>query len=571
MAERGKVAGYFWFKVSIAFGVLLGLLLLAQTVYTYRLVSRDLVRKEAQNEADRTVASLARLTRGARDSATLTPAIEELIKDGPEKIAWMRILATDGNVIASAGSAKLAPKWTADGLRNAAGGRGQRQDLRATEAGDILLAVTPLRFGGFGRSGGGPPPGFGFDTGRGGPDFGRGGPQFDAGRARGGTGDGGRGVFPPGDQPIGVLPQQSAAAAPAQQPSNVPPQNDASRPGFPPAQAGGPSGQQGRGPGRGGPGGPYVETAIYLDGVSISFAPLLQNLIVGCSAAIALLVAVVVIGLRFRHYLQGKQYEEELALARRVQHDLFPTESVPTGNIEFAARFIPSRQVGGDLYDIFETDDGGVGMVLGDVSGKGLSAALLMGVVQGAVRTSSDAGLAEHHEHSAERLNHLLCMKTARERFVSLFWCYLNRDANHLSYINAGHLPALLVRERFGKPDVWRLEQGGGPVLGVVPGARYKQAEVDIEPGDLLVVFSDGISEAANAAGDEFGEEGIIESVMRNWKRPAAEVCDAVLADIGKFLDKEVPHDDQTLMVVRLEHVGAARDAAPLDRVSTRA
>jgi sigma-B regulation protein RsbU (phosphoserine phosphatase) len=197
-------------------------------------------------------------------------------------------------------------------------------------------------------------------------------------------------------------------------------------------------------------------------------------------------------------------------------------------------------------------------MLLGDVSGKGLSAALLMGVVQGAVRTSSDAGLAEHHEYAAERLNHLLCMKTARERFVSLFWCYLNQEGTRLSYINAGHLPALLVRERFGKPDVWRLEQGGGPVLGVLPGATYKQAEIEIKPGDILVVFSDGVSEATNAQGAEFGEEGIIESVKRVWEKSAGGICDGILADVGAFLGDEPPHDDQTLMVVRLENVAHA-------------
>jgi sigma-B regulation protein RsbU (phosphoserine phosphatase) len=185
-----------------------------------------------------------------------------------------------------------------------------------------------------------------------------------------------------------------------------------------------------------------------------------------------------------------------------------------------------------------------------------------MGVVQGAVRTSSDSDLAEHHEYSAERLNRLICVKTARERFVSLFWCYLNKDATLLSYINAGHLPALLVRERFGKPDVWRLEQGGGPVLGVLPAARYRRAEVAIEPGDVLIVFSDGISEAANAQGDEFGEDGIIASAKRHWQKPAADICDGILADIRTFLDKELPHDDQTLMVVRLEHVTSENGSA---------
>jgi Stage II sporulation protein E (SpoIIE) len=509
MASRAKVAGYFWVKVSIALGLILGFLLLAQTVGTYRYVSRSMVRQEAQNEADRRATSLARLTRtGARDAATITPFIEELIKEAPAKIAWMRVLNTDGNVIASGGNLSGAPQWTQETLRTATG-RGPRQDVRTTDSGEVLIGMSPLnRFGGFGRNG------------RGGPDQGRGG-----------------------------LPDNS------QQSESRPAPPFAVLPGLP--RNAGASGDPGRG--RGGPGpGPWVETAIYLDGVSVSFTPLLMPLSVGCTAAIALLAAVIIIGLRFPSYMSGKQYEEELVLARRVQHDLFPAEGVPTGNVEFAARFIPSRQVGGDLYDVFETDDGGVAMVLGDVSGKGLSAALLMGVVQGAVRTSSDAGLAEHHEYAAERLNHLLCMKTARERFVSLFWCYLNQEGTRLSYINAGHLPALLVRERFGKPDVWRLEQGGGAVLGVLPGARYKQAEIEIEPGDILVVFSDGVSEATNAQGAEFGEEGIIESVKRVWQEPAGGICDGILADVGAFLGDEPPHDDQTLMVVRLENVAHA-------------
>ncbi len=500
MAGGAKVAGYFWVKVSIGVGLILGLLLLAQTVGTYRYVSRSMVRQEAQNEADRRTQSMPRAMRlmNSRDPVSLGTAIEEQIKESPEKIAWMRILGTDGKVLASGGNLKNAPQWTAESLRTAAGGRGARPDVRPTEAGDVLINVSPLNR--FGRGPGGPP-------------------------------DNGNRDQPP--TPFAFVPQQRDA------------------PNTPQGPRGG-SGQPGRGRG---PGGPYVETAIYLDGVSVSFSPLLLPLGVGSTAAIALLAAVIIIGLRFPHYIAGKQYEEELALARRVQNDLFPRDGIPTGNLEFAARFIPSRQVGGDLYDIFETDDGGVAMVLGDVSGKGLSAALLMGVVQGAVRTSSDAGLAEHHEYAAERLNHLLCMKTARERFVSLFWCYLNPEGSRLSYINAGHLPALLVRERFGRADVWRLEQGGGPVLGVLPGARYKQAEVDIEPGDLLIVFSDGVSEATNATGDEFGEEGIIESVKREWQKPAGGVCDGILSDVRAFLGDTPPHDDQTLMVVRLEHV----------------
>jgi sigma-B regulation protein RsbU (phosphoserine phosphatase) len=217
--------------------------------------------------------------------------------------------------------------------------------------------------------------------------------------------------------------------------------------------------------------------------------------------------------------------------------------------------------VGGDLYDVFETDDGEVALVLGDVSGKGLPAALLMGVVQGAVRASCGTGAAANHEQAAERLNHLLCMKTAHERFVSLFWCFFDRQASVLRYINAGHLPPLLVRyENAAEPRIIRLDQGG-PVLGLLPGARYTQTVEPVQPGDLLVVFSDGILEATDAQEAEFGEEGIVNAVEKHWNRTPSEICAAILEDVRVFLGKELPHDDQTLLIARLDQARA--DASP--------
>jgi phosphoserine phosphatase RsbU/P len=178
-----------------------------------------------------------------------------------------------------------------------------------------------------------------------------------------------------------------------------------------------------------------------------------------------------------------------------------------------------------------------------------------MGVVQGAVHASSGTGPAAHHEQSVERLNQLLCMKTAQERFVSLVWCYFDPAASVLGYINAGHLPPLLIRQTAGgRFEVQRLGEGG-PVLGVLPGATYQQTQVAVQPGDLLVVFSDGIQEAANALDEEFGEDRILASVKENWTGAPTAICDAVLSKVRTFLGKELPHDDQTLMVVRLQGV----------------
>jgi phosphoserine phosphatase RsbU/P len=252
-----------------------------------------------------------------------------------------------------------------------------------------------------------------------------------------------------------------------------------------------------------------------------------------------------------------------LAMARLVQFDLLPPGTLLTRDLEFAAQCVPAWQVGGDFYDAFETGDHQIGLVLGDVSGKGLSAALLMGVVQGAVHASNATGGPFNHEQSAERLNHLLCMKTARERFVSLFWCYFDPVHSVLSYINAGHLPPLLVRQSAeGGFEVQRLDRGG-PVLGILPGATYEQTQVSVLPGDLLVVYSDGIMEAANSLDEEFGEERILAGIEENWAGSPTEICDAILAKVRLFIGKELPHDDQTLMVVRLQSVERIPEEAP--------
>jgi serine phosphatase RsbU (regulator of sigma subunit) len=178
----------------------------------------------------------------------------------------------------------------------------------------------------------------------------------------------------------------------------------------------------------------FVEVAMYVKGISVNFGPLRQNLVVGLSAAIVLLGTVVLVGTRFAAYVRAKKIEKELAVARQVQTDFFPTgNSSPMQ--DYAARFVPAWEVGGDLYDVFDTDDGETALVLGDVSGKGLPAALLMGFVQGAVRASCAGRSAGRRRGAVERLNSLLCAKTARERFVTLFWCTFDARKGILCYV----------------------------------------------------------------------------------------------------------------------------------------
>ena len=301
------------------------------------------------------------------------------------------------------------------------------------------------------------------------------------------------------------------------------------------------------------PGGAILEAAIYLDRVSLAFGPLQHNLIIGCLAAFALLASIVTIAFLLKRYARARELEQQLELAEGVQRDLLPRqEFVSDSTSQFAAVSIPAATVGGDFHDVLAGEDGRLSLVVGDVSGKGISAALLMGVIHGAVRSTDWTSSATQHSVATERLNRLLCEKTAHERFASLFWCSFEPATGSLRYINAGHLPPLLVRA--GEADVLchRLCNGGGPVLGLLPSARFVPHEVRVQPGDLLVIYSDGILEAANAQDEEFGEERIFQAVKETSAADPAQICDAILIAIERFLGPLKPHDDQTLMVVRL-------------------
>jgi hypothetical protein len=318
-------------------------------------------------------------------------------------------------------------------------------------------------------------------------------------------------------------------------------------------------------PGRDAP--TFTEIAIYQDGVSIPFGALRTNLIIGCLAALALLLSMVLIGILFTRFLRARHLEQQVELARTVQTGLLPSPQTllpSSASVDFAAVFTPAATIGGDFYDLFTAENGQTSIVLGDVAGKGISAAILMGVVHGAIRSMDWTRSASDHEKSTVRLNQFLCEKTARERFASLFWAYFTPETGLLHYINAGHLPPLLVR-----PGGTERLDGGGPVLGLLPSAQYRSGKAVVGAGDLLVVFSDGIAEAMNDSEEEFGDERIAAIVRRHIDQHPRLICDAIVKGIGSFLGPTKPHDDQTLLIVRLTPVPAANAALVAGDVET--
>jgi sigma-B regulation protein RsbU (phosphoserine phosphatase) len=298
-----------------------------------------------------------------------------------------------------------------------------------------------------------------------------------------------------------------------------------------------------------------VEIALYQDGLSAPFARLRRDAIVSTAAAVTMLVSLLLIARRFGAYVREKQLEAQLDAARQVQRDLLPQPGSPPPGVDVAAECLPAARVGGDFFDIVSLPGQRYSFLVGDVSGHGISAALLMGLIHGAM-SGPLWGVANDEASRAAELNHLLVTKSSEGRFASLFWCAFDPAVPSLRYINAGHPPPLWIRRRNQMPaDIDRLT-AGGPVLGVLEGVSYSVEEAAAVPGDVLVLFSDGLVEATNDAGDFFGDDRLIAAVRLSADLPASTMVDGILSAVRTFTGARPAEDDQTLLIVRLPPPG---------------
>jgi hypothetical protein len=279
--------------------------------------------------------------------------------------------------------------------------------------------------------------------------------------------------------------------------------------------------------------------------------PIRWNLALNGSGALALLATVVIAGLGFRSYARGRRLEQQVEIARQVQTELLPSGMEALEPLWVSAAYRPAEQVSGDFYDAFRIGDGRSAIVMGDVSGKGVPAALVTGVMHGAIRSSAWSESASEHERESARLNLLLCEKASGARYASMLWCYYEPLTRLLCYVNAGHYPPLLIGDRGHGPEILRLDAGGGPVLGMLPAARYEQARLEVRSGDVLVLYSDGLTEAANATGEEYGENRLRELLATADAGSPESIRDAILGSVSAFVGAAPPRDDLTLVVAR--------------------
>jgi sigma-B regulation protein RsbU (phosphoserine phosphatase) len=254
----------------------------------------------------------------------------------------------------------------------------------------------------------------------------------------------------------------------------------------------------------------------------------------------------------YRTALDRTRLEHEVRIAAEIQQALLPEGERKGLGFEVAAASVPCRAIGGDFFDYFDLPDGAFGFALGDVSGKGPPAALLAAQLQGifAARSHSDAAPAD----TITSVNRLLVRRAIESRFATVVYGVLSGDGL-LTYCNAGHNPPLLITE----DGVHQLTTGG-LILGAFREARFEQEERRLRPGDMLVVFSDGVTEAVSADGADFGDERLLTYVKAGRDLSAAALLEQLFHAVREFSAGAEPSDDRTALVLR--YTGVERTTA---------
>jgi phosphoserine phosphatase RsbU/P len=257
--------------------------------------------------------------------------------------------------------------------------------------------------------------------------------------------------------------------------------------------------------------------------------------------------------------VQKERLERELEIAKEVQEQLFPKQAPRLPGMEFTGMCLPARVVSGDYYDFLTFSKERLGMAIGDICGKGISAALLMANLQATLRSnvinlSKDGAAADGREGSGRSvakvvklLNDHIYTYTSANKFASIFYAEYDDALRRLTYCNAGHNPPLFFRN-----GEFRRLLTGGTVVGIFPDAEYEQETLTFMPGDVFLAYTDGIVESVNEYGEEFGEERLVDLIRLHESRPAEEIQRAVVDEVLRWAYEEERDDDMTLIVAKV-------------------
>jgi len=242
----------------------------------------------------------------------------------------------------------------------------------------------------------------------------------------------------------------------------------------------------------------------------------------------------------------SEQQGQELEKAREIQEGLLPKKIPQVKGLEVAGAWQPARVVGGDYYDVLKFSERKIGICIGDVVGKGITAALLMANLQASFRAFAEEGVSPGA--LCGKLHGVISNNVAQEKFVTFCYCTIDAEKNKLTYASAGHCPPLLLR---GRGEAISVKEGGTP-LGILPGKEYADTEVQLEAGDRLVLYTDGLTEAMNAEEEEFGEPRLVGLGRKNTGLGAAELLEVIRKEVSGFSGGSF-QDDFTLVVVAVK------------------
>ncbi len=262
--------------------------------------------------------------------------------------------------------------------------------------------------------------------------------------------------------------------------------------------------------------------------------------------AFASLAAVSIERARFhQERLVARELEDELSIARRIQQTFLPAESPSIPGFDLAGVNIPSAEVGGDYYDFIPIVDNQFGIAIGDVAGKGIPASLIMA----AFRASLKAEIRNNFAIRAilQKVNNLLFESIERDRYVTAVYGVLDSKNRIFTFSNAGHNPPIIIRSAGG---VEYLKEGG-LALGIFAESAYEERSIFLAPGDTMIFYTDGVTEANNSDGIEFGEKRLLKILLESRKLPARDIIDNIVKDVGSFGADGDNHDDLTIIVLK--------------------
>ena len=247
----------------------------------------------------------------------------------------------------------------------------------------------------------------------------------------------------------------------------------------------------------------------------------------------------------FLEELEKRKLEEELDLARDIQRNLLPLNIPRFDNFDIAALNISSKQVGGDYYDVIPLDEDNFCIAIADVSGKGVPASLMMANIQAFLQVICKQGMKI--DEATGLINDLISENTTDGRFITFFWGIVNIKKNTLTYVNAGHNPPLLIRD--GK--IHKLEKGG-IILGVMKtDIPYISEEVKLKKEDMILLFTDGVSEAMNINREEFSDERLESAALSLKDKPAEVIMNGIKSEVQNFASGVTQSDDITMLVLK--------------------